>query len=436
MSMAWMIFEISVNLYQSLLCMYFLKHCVQIHRPSVVKDGLSVLALTGFLTLYLFFDIPFSDVAGGLIHLIWLRSISDDPWYMQTLWITLKEIIIVSVAGIMTQLFMLIVPEYNMLLEPGIIRLLFVVFANLAMSIVFFTLAQLISRKHMQSYAVLAIFFFLNLCILIAFEILFSMQVQNIIENHWGLFTVYGALIVCSILSVVLFYLMSHLARKQREAELSLSHARLTRQHQQVLTDMYTDFIARQHDFKHQLQTLEQLVRDGNAQAAQAHLTAFQSDSNRRSAIITGCLAIDALLTAKQLECEHHHIQLQCTFDPLSRLPMDEVSFCAIVGNLLDNAVEGTLRLPPEPENRWIRLSMKRIQDTFFIHCTNSLLPSSIRQKNGFFLSTKQPDGLPHGYGIQNIRAIIQQLDGFCTFEVKDQRFVASITVPYSKQAS
>lgn len=431
--MAWTLFEIAVNLYQSLLCMYFLKHCVTIHRPSVVKDTLSVLALTGFLTLYLFIEIPFSDAMGALIHFVWLMSVSDDPWYLKAFWITINEIIISFVAGTMIWLFTLISPSYDLLLAPGAIRFFFVLTSNVAFLIIFFTLTQLKSRRHVQSYSVLAIFFFLNLAILIAMETLLALQVQDVFENTSPFFVVYASLIACSVLSVVLFYLMSHTAQKQRDMELSLNHARLTQQYQQILTDMYTDFIARQHDFKHQLQALDQLVKEGNAQAAQMHLHAYQTKLPQQNAIITGCLAVDALLTAKRLECEHHQIKLHLSYDPLSRLPIGEVEFCSLIGNLLDNAIEGTMHLPSEDDKRWIRLSLNRIQDTFFIRCTNSAIPSALRKKDGFFLSTKEPDGTPHGYGIRNIQAMVQRFDGFCSFEAENQTFAASITLPYSE---
>lgn len=431
--MNWTAFEIAVNVYQSLLCLYFLKRCVHIHRPSLLKDSLCVLALAGFLTLYLFFDIPFSDVAGALIHFVWLMSVSDDPWYLKAFWITLKEILIIFVAGMITQVFLLIVPSHDLLLSPGPVRLVFVIIANMALSIVFFTAAQMRSRRHTQPYSVLTIFFLLNFCILVAMEMLFALQVQDVFTNDFPFFAAYPALVACSILSIVLYYLMSHTAQKQRDAELSLSHARLTRQHQQMLTDMYTDFIARQHDFKHQLQTLDQLVKDGNAQAAQMHLNRYQQQLPHQNVPLTGCLAADALLTAKRLECEHQQITFHLNHDPLSRLPMDEVIFCSILGNLLDNAIEGTLHLPPENGKRWIRLTMNRVQDMFFIRCTNSTSPSALRRKDGLFLSSKQTDGTPHGYGIRNIQTMVEQFDGFCTFDSEDQCFIATVTVPYSK---
>ncbi|MBR6571924.1 MAG: GHKL domain-containing protein [Clostridia bacterium] len=430
--MAWTAFEIAVNFYQSFLCMYFLKHCVQINRPSLWKDALCFFSVAGFLTLYLFFDVPISDVAGALFHFVWLMSVSDDPWYVKAFWITIKEIIIVSIAGIVTHVFMLIVPDHDMLMVPGFIRFLFVFTATLAFFIVFFTIAQLKSRKHIQSYSVLAIFFFLNLSILVAMEILFALQIQDVFESSLPFFVAYAVLITGSILSVVLFFLMSHTAQKQREMELSLNHARLTRQHQQALTDMYKDFIARQHDFKHQLQALEQLVKEGNAQAAQMHLDAYRNHLPDHDGIITGCLAADALLTAKRIECEHQQIDFHLSFDPLSRLPIDEVAFCSVIGNLLDNAIEGALRLPHEADQRWIRLSLHRIQDMFIICCQNSMLPASIQQKEGVFLSAKPSDKIAHGYGISNIQSIVHQADGFSSFEIEGHVFSASVTLPYA----
>ena len=44
MTIGWMLFEISINLYQSIICVYFLKRCVPVENTVKIADCLCVAA--------------------------------------------------------------------------------------------------------------------------------------------------------------------------------------------------------------------------------------------------------------------------------------------------------------------------------------------------------------------------------------------------------
>ena len=70
MTVGWTVFEILINIYQSVIYLLFLKKCVPITRSSRLADCVCVVACARFLTLYLFVDIPFTDSVNVIIYFL------------------------------------------------------------------------------------------------------------------------------------------------------------------------------------------------------------------------------------------------------------------------------------------------------------------------------------------------------------------------------
>ncbi|MEG2273452.1 MAG: GHKL domain-containing protein [Acinetobacter sp.] len=432
MSIGWLCFEMTINLLQSGMYLYFIKSRARITKPSTLADALCIAVHTLFYSAYLFFDMKVTDSVSILIFWVYLLYTSNQKWYISAFWVVIKEAIAVGTVGLMLQLCLFLTSaSYEALTTPGPLRVVFVLSTNLVLFLAFYIFSKI--KTHDSPYALPALLLFLaiNLAILFAIEMLFTLQIQEAYINDWPIFAAYGALVLCSILSVFLYHLMTDIVRKQNEARIALNQAQLTKKHQLVINDMYTDMLARQHDFKHQLQTITQLVQQGNAEKAEAYLAAYMHQIAQGAAFMTGSMAVDALLTAKLLTCKHKGIEFKLTQCPLNELPISEVDFCAVVGNLLDNAIEGVGRVQEPAKNHAIHLCFLRVWDTFTIQCENSADEKRVR-KDGFrFLSSKKEEPFIHGFGISNIEQIAQGVDGFCNFELNHDSFSATVTLPF-----
>ena len=160
----------------------------------------------------------------------------------------------------------------------------------------------------------------------------------------------------------------------------------------------------------------------------------YEKEISEDKMIITGSIAVDALLTAKLLACKQNDIEFRFVQCPLGNLPISEIDFCAIVGNLLDNAIEGVCRIADMQNQKWICLSFNRVWDTFSIHCENNMAIQTVKRHSGGFLTAKESDKVNHGFGIRNIELIVETANGFCTFEAADNVFTANVTLPYPIQ--
>ena len=233
-----MLFEISINLYQSIICVYFLKRCVPVENTVKIADCLCVAACTAFLTLYLFFDIAVTDSINAIIFFVYLRCVSDKRWYVLALWVMVKEVIVVTTVGLMMAACQALTSAtHEMLMEAGALRVIFVLSTNLVLFLVFFVFSR-IMRKADYPLAVPALLYFLgtNIAVFFSIEMLFSMQVSALWNTDWHIFAAYGAMISCSVLSVLLYHTMTDVVQRENQSQIALKHAQMTRQHQQTLT--------------------------------------------------------------------------------------------------------------------------------------------------------------------------------------------------------
>ena len=147
---------------------------------------------------------------------------------------------------------------------------------------------------------------------------------------------------------------------------------------------------------------------------------------------ITGSVMIDALLNAKYTIMKANRINFVYNPYPLSKLPLKEDLFSVLLANILDNAIEGVMRIPDsehEDSRGEIVLTLNRNWNTFLIQCVNDYDKTQVRYEDSVFLSTKDNSEL-HGIGTRSIRKIVSDAGGLVEFSMGEARFMVDIILP------
>ena len=105
-----------------------------------------------------------------------------------------------------------------------------------------------------------------------------------------------------------------------------------------------------------------------------------------------------------------------------SPLPVSEMDFCLVLSNLLENALEASLKTTPAKRN---------VHAQAYLHSGNVILltvenafDGEIKEKNGVLQSSKRRGA---GVGTQSVRHIAERNGGYCRFLYEDGRFVANV---------
>lgn len=432
--MAWLSFEILINVFQAFLTFRFIKGCFPYPRKTHLADVLLVTGSSLSLTIYLFmpslFAIQYLILLFPFVHALLFSSeekVSVVFWILVLiLLMNLLSIITYPIFDLLPALLHFQFPSYRFE------RFLCIIATNI---LLFFFLEGAIRIKQRctslspSSYIV----FILMLAVILfvestAYTLYLSLRDRTAI----AFFYISAGMLACTALSLFLFYKVSCDAQREHFYQAQISMLNLSKQHQVELSQMYAELTKREHDYKHHLQTLQSLVEHSASDSAQRYVQAL---ANRQSEMfVTGSLSMDALLSAKSRIMKEKGIQFIYSPYPLADLPVPTLDLCCIVGNLLDNAIEGVLRIPGlNTKQVAIHLAFSRSWDMFYIYCENPCDPSTIFKHKDEFLSSKTSGHMQglHGIGIHSIRDIAQRFSGRTEFSIEHEHFFAKIVLPY-----
>lgn len=443
MALGWTIFEIITNCFQGLLIVFYVKQCFSYSHSNHFADILLFTTCASFLSLYLFLDLSFaSQHLLFVFPLIYVLTQSSDPKLSIVYWLIVLLLVFNLISTMTYPIFDLLpVLLHFKYASTHFERAICIVVTNVILFLVLHLIIRLKRICTSPRKSAYAMFIMVLVVILVVEESLYSIftgltdfmtQYAFVASTSFPLFTGYVGLVVCTILSVLLFHMVSSDSERENRYQAEISLMNLSKQHQAELSHMYKELTEREHDYKHHLQVLKELVESNGETVAEKYLSTMSEENQDDRLFVTGSPVVDALLTAKhKLMCEKGIDFLYSPY-PLAELPVSTSDFCSIVGNLLDNAIEGVQRIPEPREKTTIHLSFSRSWDMFYIYCENPCNPDTIVRTKDAFVSSKQKTepGL-HGIGLHSIETLATKAEGRTEFAVQNQTFYAKVVLPY-----
>ena len=103
---------------------------------------------------------------------------------------------------------------------------------------------------------------------------------------------------------------------------------------------------------------------------------------------------------------------------------MDDVDFCSMLSNILENAIEACEKVADKP---FIRCSVEKIKNQLIIEVENS--SDGNYKRSGDVFESLKTNGM-HGIGLRQTRSIIEKNDGLCSISAEKNTFKISISIP------
>ena len=230
------------------------------------------------------------------------------------------------------------------------------------------------------------------------------------------------------IVNIVCFYMTNALSKSNAEAVEAKS-----RQQQQEYRIQYADTVEKQyeetrrirHDMKQNIAALYALHKDGKYDEAQEYLKKYETSLNNIDALIdVGNDALNAILNYKMSIARENNIEIICSCSK-GISGIDELDLCALLGNMLDNAIEASEKCPLN--NRMILCKLTDDEVKLMVKVENSIL-SPILNENNQLKTTKQNKDA-HGFGVKTIRSIAEKYNGNADFYEEGGNFICSVVM-------
>lgn len=173
------------------------------------------------------------------------------------------------------------------------------------------------------------------------------------------------------------------------------------------------------HDLKHQIAYLRQTTSD---QQRQEYLDEMEKDIRSFEAgSCSGNHVMDTIVTDKMLQCQQLGIRLTSSGDGRLLGFLSPMDLSALLGNLLDNAIEHVSTIE-DPSLRVIEMEV-RAREQFIVLEVSNPVQGEIRFQGGLPKSTKG-DEQYHGFGTKSIRMTVERYGGSVSFLMDHRWFI------------
>lgn len=176
------------------------------------------------------------------------------------------------------------------------------------------------------------------------------------------------------------------------------------------------------HDLRHHFLQLSALAEHGELEKIKEYLSGAVSKIPDLDLHFCENKAADSVIGYYCALARRDSIPFQARANIPASLSTDEIDLCLILSNLLENALEASLKTAPD---------RRRIDLTIYPHFTHLLLiqvkntfEDEIQEKGGIFQSSKRSSD---GIGIQSVRRICEKNGGASNFSCENGVFIAQI---------
>lgn len=237
--------------------------------------------------------------------------------------------------------------------------------------------------------------------------------------------TVAGVLHMLSVFGILLFigyFVLKVFALIAKQNQI-LSEMNLIKLNYEQMVKSDDALRAFRHDYKNHMLIVTSLLNAGLTGEAMDYLQKVKVSSGvAAQTFSTGNFVVNAILNNKNELASDYGIEMTFTgVVPQEGIENDDL--CTVVGNLIDNAIDGARRAP---EKKYIRVK-GAVRSGFFTISVKNAVAEKAEIKNNKLKTTKA-DTRRHGIGLKNVAAVAKKYHGAAVFSCDDTEFTADVT--------
>lgn len=165
------------------------------------------------------------------------------------------------------------------------------------------------------------------------------------------------------------------------------------------------------HDINNHKLVISQMINNSDQEIKKYVDDLFPTDSY----VSTNNQVLNYLLNDKLRKAEGLNIDVKCLIEGDFESSIALIDLSIVLGNLLDNAIEATLKT----NEKHIKLRMRQDEFNLVINISNTY--NGVVYSNNNILLTSKYDDSNHGYGLSNIKQVCKKYNGesFITYDDK-----------------
>lgn len=219
------------------------------------------------------------------------------------------------------------------------------------------------------------------------------------------------------------------LFKETQELQYSLgkykSEAEYIRNQDEEIRELNRSVRRLKHDMKNHLMVLASYLNNQEYEEAKSYMSELLDKLNTmHSYIETGNTLMNHIINEKLAYAKDKGIDVKAEIENLPFAKMKSMDFSALLSNMLDNAIEASLK--EDKPQMYVEISKKK---GYEVICVKNRITGSVLNANPELRTTKE-DTKMHGIGTVQIEKIVEAYDGMCDFYEEDGFFCVTAFVP------
>ena len=438
MEVDWMIMETIPILVEGFAFLFFFSKRFQAKYDSVWPDCIAYFVIVIWGVVGTFFKWPPSvhDITVCVWLFGYLLVLKEGFFLQKVMGVFLSAAISMAVSLIGTGIAALMTnATYQQSLETqDMTRLLALIFTKMMQVSVLYVLAKqqqpIRSLKRKPILALCSMAFLNFMCLLLIWYYVQTPGMDNQQHHtHRALIWIAALLLI----QLIALFVMYELFVREEEENINLSaglqRAELEQIFYQEIDVMYADMRNWRHDYNTNLAALRAMIEQKETAQALDFIARITQESERvKRTLQTGNLILDAVVSSKLWLAQTKDIETSIQAVSLGKdMDMEDQDFCAIVGNLLDNAIDACERMGKEDGKRFIDISLLVKGRNMVLTVSNSF-NGELKRSGSRYASLKR--GRFHGIGLKHVDSIVEKYNGQIVREVKGGLFETCVVLP------
>ena len=219
-----------------------------------------------------------------------------------------------------------------------------------------------------------------------------------------------------------------YFTKKFEEKTIAYQNKLLEKQVQEV-QNIYLTMRGWRHDYHNHLQAMKAYVEMDQYDQLDNYLQLLEEDLDQVNQLIeSGNIHMDAILNSKISLAIVKGIEVDYSANCPPLLAVSNIDLCALLGNLLDNAMEACEKQMGESslEKPFMRIYIGQFKQQLYLSVTNST-SEIIRKVDSDFISKKRGN---HGHGLKRIHLVVEKYEGYINQQNEPGVFVTEILLP------
>ena len=234
-------------------------------------------------------------------------------------------------------------------------------------------------------------------------------------------------ILICTVCIIAAVCLTILFLKKKYENQLSDFQDSVIKKQRDEVQNIYQTMRAWRHDYHNHMQSIKAMLEMGKKEELSEYLDNLEKDLDSIDiAIRTGNVGLDAILSSKVSIARKNNIEVNCTAKVPADLKISDVHLCAIVGNLMDNAIEACEKISAGTAPKFIRVYIGLFKSQLYISVTNSTCEKH-RKRLSELVTSKLGE---HGFGLRRIDKLAEKYDGYVNRKNEPGIFATEVMLP------